>query len=124
MIAGALISILQIKDQRSNLGFYGHFFDDIPKRLGFNRALDASVKALTTAFPFHHTRVLPSGTLNHYVDALRATRNTLNDSVEAKPSNTLCAMYLILVCSVSMAPKGPLLLAADVITVGVDRKDK
>ena len=99
-IADALISILQVKDQRYNLSFYGNFFHDIPKRLGYNLALDTSVKAIITALPFHHTRVLPAGALAHYVDSLKATRITLNDSVKGRTSDTLCAMYLVLVCSV------------------------
>ncbi|KAK0105065.1 hypothetical protein ONS95_004570 [Cadophora gregata] len=101
MIMGAFCSALRITDVRYDLGVYGTFIKDIPRRLGTNAALDASVRAVTSTYSAVHTRSKTVESLEHYVDALEVLRNTLNDPVEAGSANTLCAMYLMMVCQVS-----------------------
>ncbi len=101
MIMGAFCSALRITDVRYDLGVYGTFIKDIPRRIGTNAALDASVKAITSTYSAVHKRSKTVESLEHYVDALEVLRNTLNDPMEAGSANTLCAMYLMMVCQVS-----------------------
>ncbi|KAH7372138.1 hypothetical protein BKA64DRAFT_689172 [Cadophora sp. MPI-SDFR-AT-0126] len=98
IIIGAFCSALRITDVRYDLGVYGTFIKDIPRRIGTNAALDASVRAITSTYSAVHTRNKTVESLEHYVDALEVLRNTLNDPVEAGSANTLCAMYLMMVC--------------------------
>ncbi|KAH6718417.1 hypothetical protein BKA61DRAFT_545555 [Leptodontidium sp. MPI-SDFR-AT-0119] len=98
MIMGAFCSALRITDVRYDLGVYGTFIKDIPRRIGTSDALDASVRALTSTYSAVHTRSKTVDALEHYVDALEVLRNTLNDPDEAGSANTLCAMYLMMVC--------------------------
>ncbi len=83
---------------------YGGYFLDVPKRLGTSDALDAAAVALSTA----HLRYLSpeSGqkvtteALTRYSHALHVLRVSLDDPVEACTTNTLCAVYLLLICQV------------------------
>ena len=99
-IAGAFISTLEVKDLRYDLSCYGAFIKDIPKRLGSNAALDASVNVLTSAFSSLYTRQQSLMTLSRYVNALKTLRHCLNDPSQACTANTLCAVYLLLICQV------------------------
>ncbi|KAJ5602260.1 hypothetical protein N7510_011794 [Penicillium lagena] len=94
----AFVSVLEITDLRYDLSTYGTFLRDIPQRLGSNPALDAAVDALTCAFPFLKTRDYPPNVLTRYNHSLRALRSCLDDPVQAQTSNTLCAIYLIVIC--------------------------
>jgi hypothetical protein len=89
-----------VTDVRYDLSCYGGFLNQIPARLGRNPALDASVGALTTAFPALYTQRLLPDAISRYIDALRALRICLQDPATAKSLDTLCAIYLILVCQV------------------------
>jgi hypothetical protein len=82
-----------VTDVRYDLACYGGFLNQIPARLGKNPALDASVGAITAAFPSLYTQQLPPDAISRYIDALRALRT-------ANSVDTLCAIYLILVCQV------------------------
>jgi hypothetical protein len=99
-IASAFIFILEVTDLRYDLSCYGPFLKDIPKRLGSNTALDASVNVLTSAFSSLYTRQQSLETLSRYVNALKALRICLNDPSQAWTANTLCAIYLLLICQV------------------------
>lgn len=91
---------LTITDVRYDITYYGAFLRDIPRRLGSSAALDASVKAVVTAYPYlHHQNFTPDAYME-YCNSLRALRESLNDPVEARSSNTLCAVYLITICQV------------------------
>jgi hypothetical protein len=99
-IARAFIFILDVTDLRYDLSCYGSFLKDIPERLGSNPALDASVSVLTSAFSSLYTRQQSLETLSRYVDALKALRICLNDPSQAWTANTLCAIYMLLICQV------------------------
>lgn len=99
-LASAFIFTLEVKDLRYDLSCYGAFLNDIPKRLGSNIALDASVNALSSAFPSLYTHQHSSQTLSKYGNALRALRICLDDPSQAWSANTLCAVYLLLICQV------------------------
>ncbi len=100
MIMSAFCSALDIKDARYDLGVYGAFMNDIPRRLGTNAALDASVRATTSVFQAVQRRTQTVESLEDYGKALAVLGNTLNNPAEAHTANTLCAMYLMMVCQV------------------------
>lgn len=95
------ISTLDIKDLRYDLTYYGSFFKDMPRRLGTNDALDASVSALTAAFPSVYAHQQSTEMLAKYVKALKTLRICLMDPTKAYTANTMCAIYLIGICQVS-----------------------
>lgn len=87
-------------DIRYELSIYGDFLQDIPKRLGRNAALDSSVAALTFSFQAVHTRVKPAEVYLKYATALSSLRLCLDDPVEAQSPETLCAIWMIVICQV------------------------
>jgi hypothetical protein len=99
-IAGAFTSTLEIKDPRYDIACYGIFLKDIPKRLGKSKALDASVEALTAAFPSLYTRHATPHALTKYGYALKVLRTSLADPEKAQTMDTLCAIYLTMICQV------------------------
>jgi hypothetical protein len=98
-----LIATLEITDLRFNLSCYGDFFKQIPARLGSNSAFDASVRALVSAFPFHHTGQLPRDALVHYGEALAELRVVLVQAQEALTPEMLCAIYFVMICQVRLS---------------------
>ena len=92
--------ILGVKDIRYSLGCYGPFLEEIPKRIGNNDALDASVGALSSAFSSLSTRTHSSESLQAYGHALEALRTCLKDDSKARSIDTLCAIYIMLVVQV------------------------
>jgi hypothetical protein len=101
--ASNLVSALQVTDVRFELGIYGPFFAEIPRRLGRSEALDASVRALTTAYPSVHSRRFTSDMYRSYGEALRHLRRALGDPATATSVETLCAVYLVMICQVRVA---------------------
>lgn len=99
-IAGRFIAALEVSDIRYSLSSYGDFLEHIPRRLGRSEALDASVKALVSAFPYHYTRHLPQDALANYIDALKALRICLNCLDKRLAPETLSAIYIIMICQV------------------------
>lgn len=99
-LSSSLVHSLQISDIRYDLAYYGPFLHDIPRRLGSSRALDAAVKSLVAAYPYFHGREFPPNVFVNFGGSLRALRECLSDPVQARSSNTLCAVYLITICQV------------------------
>lgn len=99
-VVGSLVSALAVTDIRYELSIYGDFLLDIPKRLGRNAALDSSVAALTTAFQAVHTGLKPAKVYLEYATALNSLRLCLDDPVEAQSPETLCAIWMIVICQV------------------------
>ncbi|KAI6913145.1 hypothetical protein KC318_g1536 [Hortaea werneckii] len=85
---------------RQNLAWnYGAFLEEIPQRLGKNKALDAAVAALVSA----HSNVCckrkaTPQTLVKYSLALEALKSSLDCVHEASSSETLCAIMVLLIC--------------------------
>lgn len=98
--ADGLVSALGVTDIRFELSIYGDFLRDIPRRLGRNAALDSSVAALTTAFEAIHTRHQPAEVFTKYARALNSLRLCLDDPVEAQTPETLCAIWIVVICQV------------------------
>lgn len=95
-----LVSALQVTDVRFDLRIYGPFFTELPRRLGRNRALDASARALATAFPSVHTHKRTPDMYKAYGEAIGCLRESLGDPALAGSVETLCAVYLVLICQV------------------------
>lgn len=112
LVAGGFASALQMSDIRFELSVYGNFFHDIPRRLGLNEALDASVAAMTIAFEAIYTRHQPAEVFIKYGKALRALRACLSDPNKAKSPETLCAIWIVLICQVSRGQSLVVLLHA------------
>lgn len=98
--ANMFVAALEITDLRYSLGCYGDFLRYIPKRLGQCDALDASVKALVSAFPYHYTRQVPADVLADYISALKELRLCLNGTGNKMTAERLCAIYFIMICQV------------------------
>ena len=96
----AFISTLQIRDIRYDLSYYGSFFRDIPQLLGHSSALDAASMALMASYPFFRGKDVPPDALIAHGRSLRVLRETLSDPKEARSPHTMCAIYLISVCTV------------------------
>ncbi|RMJ18613.1 hypothetical protein CDV36_001693 [Fusarium kuroshium] len=99
-ITNTLISRLEITDLRYDITCYGDFLRHIPARLGRNEALDTSADALATTFSTLHR---PQGyqsvdALTKYVRALKSLRVVLGDPHKARTPETMCAVYLIMIC--------------------------
>lgn len=97
--------IKRSSDLRYNiLWVYGGFLEDVPKRLGTNHALDAAVSALTAAhadYCLHfqeRSGAISVGTLQLYGNAMRAMRTAVGSTATAFSPETLCAIYLLLIC--------------------------
>ena len=98
--ASHFVSALQVTDVRFDLRIYGPFFAELPRRLGRNRALDTSVHALTVSFPSVHTHQYTPDMYKAYGEALACLRASLGDPNTAGSVETLCAVYLIMICQV------------------------
>lgn len=104
LTAGAFVSVLEITDPRYDLFCYGTFIRDIPQHLGRHTALDASADALASAFRSVHMGRVSLETLSKYVRALNSVQKALQDPATAYSEQTLCAIYLIMLCQVSNPP--------------------
>ncbi|KAM7218656.1 hypothetical protein V8F06_005975 [Rhypophila decipiens] len=96
--ATRFVSALQVTDVRFDLRIYGPFFVELPRRLGRNSALDASVRALSVSFPAVQTHRYTSEMYKAYGEALGCLRAALGDAATAGSVETLCAVYLIVIC--------------------------
>ncbi|KAF7862537.1 hypothetical protein EAF04_007410 [Stromatinia cepivora] len=102
-VTGAFISVLEVKDTRYDMGVYGNFLTEIPRRLGTSAALDASVNAIATSYVSIYSGEKSVETLESYGKGLKALRVALNDPKEASSANTMCAFYLMMICQSWMA---------------------
>jgi hypothetical protein len=100
ILASTFSSALRIDDIRYDLSIYGTFFKDIPKRLGTNEALDASAAALTTALTSVYARHQTPEMFDKYAQALKVVRKSLNDPDKAEQTDTLLAIYLLIITQV------------------------
>ena len=111
-LTGRLVFALGVTDACFDLTVYGYFLEDIPSRLGRNPALDASVQTLTVAYSSLLSRQPGSDraeVLQSYNDTLRCLRGCLNDPVLAHTSETVCAVYLVMVCQGWIGRRGDFL---------------
>ena len=104
---GAFVALLNITDLRYDISGFGGFLRDLPPRMGRNKALDASVCALTALFPVLHDKHVSSEMLASYGRALESLRLCLGDRVTAQTPETLSAIYLVTLCQVSTFLSAP-----------------
>ncbi|KEF52560.1 uncharacterized protein A1O9_11403 [Exophiala aquamarina CBS 119918] len=96
---------LQVRDTRYDMVFaYGALLFEIPKRLGTNAALDASVMAMTSAIAGIEGNRKSPEILTRYGNALRSLKTCLDDPVAVQSSSTLCAIYIIWICQAWICP--------------------
>ena len=89
-------------DLRYNLAWsYGTFLEEVPRRLGINKALDTAAAALISSHADLCARQISTETLTKYSLALRTLKSYLDDSNRACASETLCAVMLLLTCQVT-----------------------
>lgn len=83
---------------------YGSFIDDVPRRLEHSEALAAATNALMWAHPrtADLSFSISQQQMQSYVAALQATRLALLRPSEAHSVNTMCAIYFLWVCQVSI----------------------
>ena len=103
--ASAYISMLEVSDVRYSLSYFGLFLRHVPQRLGRNEALDAAASALaTTTVALHTSRRTPEMYAS-YGKALEALRTSLDDPLKAQTTETLCAIYFVMISQVSTTPR-------------------
>ena len=93
---------------RYNLAWtYGGFLEDIPQRLGLNRALDTAVQTLVCAHSnICLDREVSTESLRRYSRALSTLASSLNDPTSARSPETLCAVMVLLICQVCAQQAG------------------
>ena len=88
---------------------YGDYLLLVPARLGTNNALDKAANAVLAALdrfsPSMSSCDVTTCLLQKYNVALAALRECLDDPEEAKTSQTLCAIMLLLICQVCLSPR-------------------
>ncbi|KAH7137456.1 hypothetical protein B0J13DRAFT_479066 [Dactylonectria estremocensis] len=79
-MTSALISILEIDDERHDIRFCGpHFIPELPRRIGSNPAFDASISAMVASYNSVALRKPQQNALALYGNALSALRASLQD---------------------------------------------
>lgn len=101
-LSRAFVHLCEVTDPKYDLSCYGPWFKDLPRRFGRNEALDAAVDALTHTWPCVHKMEQPKASMIKYGHALQALRNCLNNPVTANQSETLCAVYVLMIFQVGL----------------------
>ncbi|KAL2826428.1 hypothetical protein BDW59DRAFT_145166 [Aspergillus cavernicola] len=84
---------------------YGGYLLLVPRRLGINEGLDATVDALvTTHAEFSSRKDVTITSLKKYSRALNAVRKCLDNPLKAGTSETLCAVSLLLLVQHMLGP--------------------
>ncbi|KAF1808733.1 hypothetical protein P152DRAFT_443078 [Eremomyces bilateralis CBS 781.70] len=102
LVTSAFLSTLRVTDIRYDPTAYGEFLTEIPRRLGANAALDASVHAFSVGFPQIYSHEKSPEVVESYFRALAALRTSLDRPSEASSINTLCAIYMMIICQAWM----------------------
>ncbi|KAJ5632506.1 hypothetical protein N7490_008845, partial [Penicillium lividum] len=92
------INTLEIHDVRYDITYYGPFLRDLPRRFGSSPVLDAAAMALVSSYPYFKRHDVPPAVLMKFGKALKALRECLNNPLDARSPDTLCAIYLISIC--------------------------
>lgn len=93
-------------DRRFNLAWtYGEFLQNVPSRLGSNKALDVAAEALVASHrDFSLRRPVTPDNLAKYSDAIKALTRGINDPIASQSLETICAVILLTMCQVSNLP--------------------
>lgn len=104
LLSNALVGKLSGSDDlRYHLAWsFGLFLQEIPRRIGKNKALDAATAALVSAHsnivPYKASSAAPEA-LAKYSHGLKTLRDHLSDPLLARTSETLCAVNVLFICS-------------------------
>lgn len=96
-LSRALVATINAGNIGLQMSVFGPFIQEVPARIGYNPALDASVAVLINA----HTALMYKKTsndivsINLYLRAIKMLQNCLEDSREGMSTNTLCASVLL-----------------------------
>jgi len=69
--------------------------------MGRNPALDGSIDALANAYTALRTQTKSPEVFSAYANALRCLRMVMETPETAQTPETLCAIYLVMICQVS-----------------------
>jgi hypothetical protein len=100
-----MVNKFSITDLRYDVSWaFGPFIHEIPRRVEHSVALDFAARTFVLSLPpSPHTRRHPgSDVLENFSAALKETRLALADPVASKSTNTLCAVYLLALCTASL----------------------
>ena len=103
-LQSALALALQNENVAYDLSMWGTFLSDVPCRLGHNKALDASAKALIGCYDGFRADAISMDAIEDYSEALAVLRISLSNEQEATCMNTICAVYLLVICQVCLTP--------------------
>lgn len=79
---------------------------ELPQRLGYSAALDASAAAFVGALKDLRTKQPSANTIKKYVGALNAVQKSLSDENTAYSAETLCAIFLVMAAQPWLSMKG------------------
>ena len=96
--ANALVSALGDTEPGYDIRFCGAFIEELPRRLGHNPALDASVTAFVSAIKLVTTHQDRVAALQSYGVALHTLQQRLSCPTQAYCPETLCSLYLMVLC--------------------------
>lgn len=100
-----MVNKFSITDLRYDVSWaFGPFIHEIPRRVEHSVALDFAARTFVLSLPpSPHTRRHPgSDVLENFSAALKETRLALADPIASKSTNTLCAVYLLALCTASL----------------------
>ncbi len=103
LVASFTFNIDENADIRIQLPWnFGTFLTDVPRRLGYNEALDAACEVLVAAYAnFVAGRVVGSAdVVMKHSNALSALRRCLDDPIKAYSSETLCSTMILIIVQV------------------------
>ena len=103
---GAFVSTLVITDPRYDVTNLGGFLEQVPARLGRNKALDVCSRAFTGAMASVRAEQVHLQALTDYGTAMRVLREHLGDRQLAFSPETLVATYLLCLCQVRRPAAG------------------
>ena len=94
-------SMLDVSEVGIDISIYGPFFEDIPRRLGTNEALDSAAQAFVTSFPCVRTREVTGEMYKSCNTAITKLILALNDPEKNRQPETLCAVYMTMIFQVT-----------------------
>lgn len=93
-VAG-FISILEISDPRYDVFSMSYWLGDLPKRFGFNKALDSAIQGVVTAFPCLYSKTVTQEAVDAYEEARRYVRLSLPDARANIDTECMSALFLL-----------------------------
>lgn len=102
IVQSSLASVLQEKDVRFSIMLWGDFLKDVPTRIETSPILQACSEALVHAFVSFRLRRGTLDAIQSYSTAITTLRCGLGDPEIATAMETICAVYLLIICQVRL----------------------